>query len=72
MVFAYMAAGLVVVFLLVMLAAVGFDKGFKSRNFIVFEIVVAMIMLAILALFWIGALNDWGKGEDVMLTITPH
>jgi len=63
MVFAYIAAGLVVLLLLVILAAVGFDKGMRSRDFIVFEILVALIMLAILAVFWIGALRDWRLGE---------
>jgi type II secretory pathway pseudopilin PulG len=60
---AYIAAVLVVLILLVILAAVGFDKGMRSRDFIVFEILVALIMLAILATFWIGALNDWRLGE---------
>ena len=63
-VYAYMAAGLVVLILLVILAAVWFDKGMRSRDFIVFEILVALIMLAILAAFWIGALHDWRIGEN--------
>ena len=63
-VYAYIAAGLVVLILLVILAAVGLDKGMRSRDFFVFEILVALIMLAILAAFWIGALNDWGIGEN--------
>ena len=63
-VYAYMAAGLLVLFLLVMLASVWFDKGVRSRDFIVSEILVALIMLAILAAFWIGALHDWRIGED--------
>ena len=45
-VFAYIAAGLVVLILLVILAAVGFDKGMGSRAFIVFEVLVALIMFA--------------------------
>lgn len=60
---AYIFAGLVVLMLLVILAAVGLDKGMRSRDFIVFEILVALIMLAILAVFWIGALHDWRIGE---------
>ena len=61
---AYMVAGSVVLILLGMLAAVGFDKGMRSLDFIVFEILVALIMLAILAAFWIGALHDWRIGEN--------
>jgi hypothetical protein len=57
---AYIAAGLVVL----ILAAVGFDKGMRSRDFIVLEVIVALIMLAILADFWIGALHDWRIGEN--------
>jgi len=56
---AYIAAGLVLLILLGILAVVGLDKGMRSRDFIVFEILVALIMLAILAVFWIGALRDW-------------
>jgi hypothetical protein len=63
MAFAYMAAGLVVLLLLVILASVGFDKGMRSREFLVFEILVALIMLAIVAVFWVGALHDWRIGE---------
>jgi hypothetical protein len=61
---AYMAVGLVVLILLVILAAVGFDKGMRSRDFIVLEVIVALIMLAILAVFWVGALHDWRIGES--------
>jgi len=61
---AYIAAGLVVLILLVILASVWFDKGMRSRDFILLEVIVALIMLAILAVFWIGALNDWGIGEN--------
>ena len=43
---------------------VWFDKGVRSRDFIVSEILVALIMLAILAAFWIGALHDWRIGEN--------
>ena len=63
LVVAYIAAGLVVLILLVILASVWFDKGLRSRDFIVLEIVVALIMLAILAVFWIGGLHDWRIGE---------
>ena len=64
---AYMVAGSVVLILLGMLAAVGFDKGMRSRDFIVFEILVALIMLAILAAFLDRGVAQPADRRELML-----
>jgi len=70
-VLAYLAAGLVDLFLLVILASVWFDEGTRSRDFLVSEILVALIMLAILAVFWDRGVARLADRRELLL-ITPR